>query len=77
MDAVDKYVKLTNSGGRIDLDLPSGKGFDLDIRGSKVKTTTLTNYSGSVTEGRLNGKLNGGGSSVEIDNSGSVNLSFH
>ena len=77
MDAVNKYVKLNNSGGRIDLDLPSGKGYDLDIRGSKVKTSALTNYSGSVTEGRLNGKLNGGGSSIVVDNSGSVNLSFH
>jgi DUF4097 and DUF4098 domain-containing protein YvlB len=77
MDAVDKYVKLNNSGGRVDLVLPAGKGYDLDIRGSRVKTSTLTNYSGSVTEERLNGKVNGGGASVTIDNGGNVNLSFH
>jgi hypothetical protein len=77
VDELGKYVKLVNSGGTIDLVLPSGKGLDLDIRGSKVNTSSMQNYSGSITEGRLNGKLNGGGVPVNIDNSGRVNLSFH
>lgn len=77
IDELGKYVKLGNSGGTIDLVLPSGKGLDLDIRGSKVNTSGMQNYSGSMTEGRLNGKLNGGGVPVNIDNSGKVNISFH
>jgi hypothetical protein len=77
IEEVGKYVKLNNSGGNIELELPSGKGYDLDIRGSKVNTETLSNYSGSITEGKLNGKLNGGGIPVTVDNSGRVNLTFH
>ncbi len=77
IEEVGKYVKLNNSGGNVELELPSGKGYDLDIRGSKIHTEALSNYSGSMTEGKLNGKLNGGGIPVTIDNSGRVNLSFH
>ena len=77
MDEVAGYVQLTNSGGRIDVDLPSGKGYDLDVKGSKVNTSSLSNYSGTVTEGRLNGKINGGGKEIKVVNSGTVNLSFH
>ncbi|HLO81631.1 MAG TPA: hypothetical protein VK166_11760 [Chitinophagaceae bacterium] len=77
IEEVGKYVKLNNSGGNIELELPAGKGYDLDIRGSKIHTEALSNYSGSMTEGKLNGKLNGGGIPVTVDNSGRVNLSFH
>jgi hypothetical protein len=74
---VGKYVKLSNSGGNIDLELPAGKGYDLDIRGSKINTEALSNYSGSMSESRLNGKLNGGGIPVTIDRGERINLSFH
>jgi hypothetical protein len=74
---VGKYVKLSNSGGNIDLELPAGKGYDLDIRGSKIKTEALSNYSGTMSESRLNGKLNGGGIPVTIDRGERINLSFH
>jgi hypothetical protein len=74
---VGKYVKLSNSGGNIDLELPSGKGYDLDIRGSKIKTEAMSNFSGSMSESRLNGKLNGGGIPVTIDRGDRINLSFH
>jgi hypothetical protein len=77
IEEVGKYVKLGNSGGDIDLELPSGKGYDLDIRGSRIKTEALSNYSGSMSESRLNGKLNGGGIPVTIDKAGTVRLSFH
>ncbi|HSF44669.1 MAG TPA: hypothetical protein VLA58_01620 [Chitinophagaceae bacterium] len=74
---VGKYVKLGNSGGNIHLDLPAGKGYDLDIKGSKINTEALSNYSGSMSESRLNGKLNGGGTPVTIDRAEGVRLSFH
>src|SRR6185436_20310599 len=32
-----KYVKLSNSGGGIDLQLPKGKGVDLDLDGDRIK----------------------------------------
>jgi DUF4097 and DUF4098 domain-containing protein YvlB len=77
IEEVGKYVKLGNSGGDIDLDLPSGKGYDLDIKASRIKTEALSNYSGSMSESRLDGKLNGGGIPVTIDKAGAVRLSFH
>lgn len=77
MEKVDQYVKLSNSGGGIDLDLPDGKGYTLDLRGDKINTSTLRNFSGSTSEGKMNGTLNGGGSQISASNSGRINLSFH
>jgi hypothetical protein len=36
-----KYVKVSNSGGHIDLQLPKDKGVDLDLSGGKIKTDQL------------------------------------
>lgn len=77
MEKVDQYVKLSNSGGGIDLDLPDGKGYTLDLRGDKINTSTLRNFSGSTSEGKMNGTMNGGGSQISASNSGRINLSFH
>ncbi|MFN5646939.1 MAG: hypothetical protein ACK458_05425 [Sphingobacteriales bacterium] len=77
MDKVDQYVKLSNSGGGIDIDLPDGKGYTLDLRGDKINTSTLRNFSGSTSEGKMNGTLNGGGAQITAGNSGRINLSFH
>jgi DUF4097 and DUF4098 domain-containing protein YvlB len=70
-----KYVKVRNSGGNIDLQLPSNKGLDLDLRGDKIKTGNLSNFSGSVEEDRVDGKLNGGGVPVTVKG-GRVSISF-
>ncbi len=70
-----KYVKVRNSGGNIDLQLPSNKGLDLDLRGEKIKTGNLSNFSGSVEEDRIDGKLNGGGVPVSVKG-GRVSISF-
>lgn len=77
MDKVDQYVKLSNSGGGIDIDLPDGKGYTLDLRGDKINTSALRNFSGSASEGKMNGTMNGGGSQITASNSGRINLSFH
>jgi len=71
-----KFVKISNSGGSIDVELPN-KGMDLKVSGSKVKTANLSNFSGSVEEDEINGKLNGGGVPVSIRaGSGRVNLTL-
>jgi DUF4097 and DUF4098 domain-containing protein YvlB len=77
MDKVDQYVKLSNSGGGIDINLPDGKGYTLDLRGDKINTSTLRNFSGSSSEGKMNGTMNGGGAQITAGNSGRINLSFH
>ncbi|MEO7489925.1 MAG: hypothetical protein ABIU77_22610 [Ferruginibacter sp.] len=72
-----KFIKLTNSGGKIDLELPAGKGYNLDISGDKVKTDGLTNFSGKASDTELRGTLNGGGTEVTANAGGSkISLTF-
>ncbi len=69
-----KYAKISNSGGNIDVQLPN-KGLDLKVKGSRIRTDNLSNFSGSVDDDKLDGKLNGGGVPVTITaNSGRVSL---
>ena len=72
-----KYVKLSNSGGGIDLQLPKGKGVDLDLEGDRIKTDQLGNFDGKVEDDSLQGKLNGGGVPVRVrSSSGRISLAF-
>lgn len=61
-----KYVTITNSGGNINLQMPNNKGINLKLRGDKINTTTLTNFSGSVEDDEIDGKMNGGGIPVTV-----------
>ncbi|MEP7142388.1 MAG: DUF4097 family beta strand repeat-containing protein [Ferruginibacter sp.] len=70
MNDPSKFIKIRNSGGKIELELPSGKGYDLDLSGDKIKTGNLANFSGKVEDDRVNGKLNGGGTQVTADAGG-------
>ena len=64
--ALGKFVKLHNSGGNINLELPKGKGLDLDLRGNKIKVDPLNNFSGSADDNSLTGTLNGGGTPITV-----------
>lgn len=66
-NSLGKYVTVSNSSGNIELTLPSGKGLDLRLKGRKIKTSTLSNFSGSVEENSISGQLNGGGIPVRVD----------
>lgn len=71
------FVKLTNSGGNVNLQLPANKGLDLKLRGDKVKVSTLANFSGDIEDGHIEGKLNGGGIPVTVrGGSGRVTLTL-
>ena len=71
-----EYVRISNSGGDIDLQIPANKGLDLKLRG-RIKTTNLNNFSGDKDDEELTGKLNGGGIPVTVRaGSGRINLSF-
>ena len=70
-----KYVKIDNSSGTIDLQMPGDKGIDLKLKADRIKTTTLSNFSGDVEDDRIDGKLNGGGIPVKVKGgSGNINL---
>ena len=72
-----KYVKLSNSGGSVHLQIPKGKGLDLDIHGDRIKTEGLNNFSGSMEKESINGTINGGGTPIDIHaGSGGVTLAL-
>jgi DUF4097 and DUF4098 domain-containing protein YvlB len=72
-----KYVRLHNSGGNIDLQLPRDKGYDLRLYGGRINTETFSGFSGTIKEKRIEGVLHGGGVEVVADaGSGRINLSF-
>lgn len=72
------YVKLSNSGGNIEVQLPKEKGMDLDIRADKVKVDFLNNFNGKMEDDRIDGRLNGGGVPVTIrGGSGRVSLKLN
>ena len=77
MIAPVKYVKLRNSGGKIDLQVPKNVGFDLQINADKISTDALSNFNGSTEENEIRGSINGGGIPIIADaGGGKVNLSF-
>ena len=72
-----KYIKLSNSGGSVHLQMPKGKGLDLDIHGDRIKTEGLSNFNGSMEKQSINGTVNGGGIPVDINaGSGGVTLAL-
>jgi len=69
-------VNLRTSGGSIHIELPSGLGYDLDLRGNRVNVD-LVNFTGTSERGRISGSMNGGGQTVHARTSGgSVNVNF-
>ncbi|MEO6316097.1 MAG: DUF4097 family beta strand repeat-containing protein [Chitinophagaceae bacterium] len=70
-----KYVKITNSGGHIDLQVPQGQGMDLNLSADKVNATALSGFKGDVKKDRIEGSLNGGGVPVNVHGGSSINFS--
>ena len=77
MVELGNYVKISNSGGSVDLQLPANKGLDLDLHGNRVKINPMNNFSGDTDENSIKGKMNGGGTEVKVRaGSGHVSLTF-
>jgi len=72
-----KFVKIDASGGHVDLQLPSKQGYDLNIHADKVTADVSSGFSGTKDKDRLEGKLNGGGISVNVNGSNRVNLTLN
>jgi DUF4097 and DUF4098 domain-containing protein YvlB len=72
-----QFVKINNSGGNINLRVPN-KAMDLRLTGGRVKTDKLNNFSGSIDDESIKGKLNGGGVPVTVDaGGGRITLSMN
>lgn len=77
MTKLDKYLTLHNSGGSVHVTVPKGQGLDLNLKGDRVKSTALSNFSGSMEDDEVKGKINGGGAQVTVKGNGSVHLAFN
>ena len=77
LNELGQYVTITNSGGNVNLRMPMNKGIDLKLRGDKIKTTTLSNFSGTIEDDEIDGKINGGGIPVTVRaGSGRIDLAL-
>ncbi len=75
MEKLGKYIKINGSVGHVDLQLPSGKGLDLDLHGNRISTNVTSNFNGEKDDSRMVGKLNGGGIPVTVSTSiGGINV---
>jgi len=75
MVRVGKYVKVNAGSGHVDLQLPK-QGVDLDLRGNRVNFDISGTFEGQKDKEKVVGKLNGGGSLVEVRGDGTVNVSY-
>jgi hypothetical protein len=64
--AIKDHVNLSTSAGSIKVDLPFNEGLDLDLRGNRVYSDKLAKVSNTLKEGKVNGRVNGGGKSVKM-----------
>ena len=64
--AIKNHVNLSTSAGSIKVDLPFNEGLDLDLRGNRVYSDKLAKVSNTLKEGKVNGRVNGGGKSVKM-----------
>jgi hypothetical protein len=72
-----KYIKISNSAGNVDLQLPKNKGVDLNLNANKINTGSLESFNGKMNDEQVVGKLNGGGIPVTVNaGSGKINLAF-
>lgn len=74
MKTLSKFVKISNSGGNVDLEVPQGKGIDLKLHGDKVSTSGMTGFTGNTEKGKVDGTLNGGGIPVTVHGGSRINF---
>jgi len=77
VNQVTGSINLNNSDGDISIQLPKGKGIDIDLQGKTIRLDKMENFSGSKTERSMKGSLNGGGEAVKAETGrGTVSLTF-
>lgn len=75
--SITESVDLRTSGGHVTITVPEGVGYNLALRGSRVRTD-LQNFSGEVERDEVEGTINGGGAQIAARTSGgTVRLRFH
>ena len=76
MKSLGKYVKISNSGGSVSLQLPRGQGMNLSLSAEKVNAEGLADFKGDVKKDRIEGSINGGGVPVNVHGGSRLNFSL-
>jgi DUF4097 and DUF4098 domain-containing protein YvlB len=69
-----EYVKITNSGGSTELQVPAGKGMDLQLSAERVNATAMNGFKGDIEKNRVSGSINGGGVPVTVRGGSKINF---
>lgn len=77
LNHVGKYVKLDVSGGHVNLRLPAGQGYDLNLSAERISSASPNKFSGEWGKDHVHGSLNGGGIPVDVDAGGHLDISFN
>ncbi len=75
MNRIAKFVKINNSGGNVDLSLPSSSGMNFSMKADNIHFNDAQNFKGINKEGELNGAYKSGGIPISVScNGGSISL---
>jgi len=75
--SVSDYVKLSNSGS-INLTLPAGKGFNLDMKANNIENgmKEMSGFRGEWKKESVEGTINNGGPEINVRSSQRIRLAF-
>jgi DUF4097 and DUF4098 domain-containing protein YvlB len=74
--SLGKYVKLSNSGGHTNLEVPQSQGMDIHLTAEKVSATALNGFKGDIKRDRIEGSLNGGGIPINVHGGNNITLTM-
>jgi DUF4097 and DUF4098 domain-containing protein YvlB len=69
-------IVMDNANGNITLELPKGKGLDLDLQGREVSVDGMQNFAGSKSKDLVKGSANGGGIKVSAKTDKEARVTF-
>jgi hypothetical protein len=69
-------IVMSNVNGDITVELPKGKGLDLDLQGRGVSVDGMQNFTGSKSKDLVKGSANGGGTKISAKTDKEVSMTF-
>ncbi len=74
--SITGQIEMHNGNGDISLNLPKGKGLDLDLQGKEVSVDGMQNFNGSKSKDLVRGSTNGGGIKVSAKTDREARVTF-
>lgn len=75
--SLGKYLSIHNSSGQVHLSIPKNGAMNLDMNADKISVSQIANFSGTMTNEKIRGTMNGGGTLVTVDaGRGKIHLLF-